>query len=61
MTVAAKLRETLFKAKEYMEKKDAAGDDASKKPGFDMKMEAMLPVIAARSRSKPTPTAATTS
>ena len=45
MTVAAKLRETLFKAKEYMDKKDAAGDDASKKPGFDMKLEAMLPVM----------------
>ena len=45
MTVAAKLRETLFKAREYMEKLDAAGDDASKRPGFDMKYEALLPVL----------------
>lgn len=45
MTVAAKLRETLFKAREYMEKLDAAGDDSSKKPGFDMKYEALLPVL----------------
>ena len=45
MTVAAKLRETLFKAKEYMDKIDAAGDDPSKRPGFDMKLEAMLPVM----------------
>lgn len=45
MTTAAKLREMLFKAKEYMEKLDAAGDDASKKPGFDMKLHALLPVM----------------
>ena len=45
MSVAAKLRETLFKAREYMEKLDAAADDPSKKPGFDMKYEAMLPVM----------------
>ena len=45
MTVAAKLRETLFKAREYMEKLDAAGDDASTRPGFDMKYEALLPVL----------------
>lgn len=45
MTVAAKLRETLFKAKEYMAKLEAAGDDPSKKPGFDMKYEALLPVL----------------
>ena len=45
MTVAAKLRETLFKAREYMEKLDAAEDDPSKKPGFDIKYEALLPVL----------------
>ena len=45
MTTAAKLRETLFKAKEYMDKIDAARDDPSKRPGFDMKLEAMLPVM----------------
>nr|WP_304954797.1 amidohydrolase [uncultured Acetatifactor sp.] len=45
MTTAALLRETLFKAKEYMEKKEAAGDDISKRPAFDMKLEAMIPVM----------------
>lgn len=45
MTTAAKLREMLFKAREYDRKLKAAGDDDSKKPPFDMKMEALLPVI----------------
>lgn len=45
MSTAAKLREMLFKAKEYAAKKEAAGDDASKQPAFDMKLEALLPVI----------------
>ena len=45
MTTAALLREILFKAKEYMEKKEAAGDDISKRPAFDMKLEALLPVM----------------
>lgn len=45
MSTAAKLREALFKAKEYEAKLAAAGDDASKKPPFDMRMEALLPVL----------------
>ncbi len=45
MTTAALLRETLFKAREYMEKKEAAGDDVSKRPAFDIKLEALLPVM----------------
>ncbi len=45
MTTAAKLREMLFKAREYDRKIKAAGDDESKKPSFDMKLEALLPVI----------------
>lgn len=45
MGTAALLRETLFKAKEYMKKLDQAGEDESKKPVFDMKLEAMLPVL----------------
>ena len=45
MTTAALLRETLFKAREYMEKKESAGDDVSKRPAFDMKLEALLPVM----------------
>ncbi|NLB90846.1 MAG: amidohydrolase [Clostridiales bacterium] len=45
MTTAAHLREMLFKAKEYNEKYEAAKEDPSKKPSFDMKLEALLPVI----------------
>ena len=45
MTTAARLREALFRAKEYLEKKEAAGDDLSKRPAFDMKLEALIPVI----------------
>ena len=45
MSTAAKLRETLFRAREYMEKLDAAGDDVSKRPAFDLKLHALLPVL----------------
>ena len=45
MTTAAKLRELLFKASEYMEKKEAAAGDVLRKPAFDMKMEALIPVL----------------
>ncbi len=45
MTTASKLREMLFKAREYGEKKAAAGDDALKRPAFDMKLEALQPVL----------------
>lgn len=45
MSTAAKLRELLFKTQEYDAKLQAAGDDISKKPAFDFKLEAMLPVI----------------
>ena len=40
MATAALLRELLFKARNYMNDKDAG-----KTPAFDMKMEAMLPVM----------------
>ena len=40
MGTAAILRETLFKAKNYMEEKDGG-----KEPKFDMKLEAMLPLM----------------
>jgi len=40
MGTAALLRELLFKTKRYLEDKEAG-----KNPGFDMKLEAMLPVI----------------
>lgn len=45
MGIAASLRETLFAAKDYMAKKEAAGDDASKAPKYDLKMEALIPVL----------------
>ena len=45
MTTAAKLREMLFKAKEYLDKKTFAGDDLSRMPAFDMKLEALIPVM----------------
>ena len=40
MGTAALLRETLFKAKQYMAEKDAG-----KEPKFDMKLESLLPVL----------------
>lgn len=45
MGIAALLRETLSKTKEYADKKDAAKGDITKMPPFDMKLEAMIPVI----------------
>ena len=46
MTTAAKLRDTLAKAREYMEKIDAAEKDPScKKPDFNFKLHALLPVM----------------
>lgn len=45
MGSAALMREALFKAKEYLSKKDLAGDDISKKPAFNMKYEALIPVL----------------
>ena len=45
MTTAAKLREMLYKAKEYNAKIKEAGEDISKKPAFDYKLEALLPVV----------------
>ena len=45
MQTAAYLRETLLKTKEYMAKKAAAENDSGKYPSFDMKLEAMIPVL----------------
>ena len=45
MSTAAVIRNMLFKAKEYLEKKEAAGDDVFKRPAFDFKCEAMIPVL----------------
>ena len=45
MSTAARLREMLFKAREYKAKLDRAGDDPDKRPAFDMKLNALLPVV----------------
>ena len=45
MMTAALLRETLMKAQRYMEEVDAAENDPEAKRPFDMKLEAMLPVM----------------
>lgn len=45
MNIAALLRETLIKTKEYMMKKEAANGDITKMPAYDMKLEAMIPVL----------------
>lgn len=45
MGTAALLRETLDKAIDYMKRVDAAKKDYTKRPPFDAKMEAMLPVV----------------
>lgn len=45
MTTAAIMREALFNARDYMLRKEAAGDDITKQPAFDMKKEALIPVL----------------
>lgn len=45
MSTAAHMREMIFKAKDYLARKEAAGDDVTKMPHFDMKCEAMIPVL----------------
>ncbi len=45
MTTASKLRIMLERTKEYMEKKELAGEDITKRPPYDPKLEALIPVI----------------
>ena len=45
MSTASVIRSMLFEAKEYLEKKEAAGDDIFKRPAFNLKCEAMIPVL----------------
>ena len=45
LTTAAKFREFLYQCREYLEKKEAAGDDTGKKPSYNAKYEAMIPVL----------------
>jgi imidazolonepropionase-like amidohydrolase len=45
MSTAGHLREMMLKTQDYMARKKAAGDDPLKKPAYDMKLEAMIPVM----------------
>ena len=45
MSVAAKLRTMITKTRMYVAKKENAGDDLSKLPAYDEKLEALIPVI----------------
>ena len=46
MATAALIREELFKAREYLEKKEkAARDEEAEEPDFDLKLEALIPVV----------------
>ncbi|RGS79704.1 amidohydrolase [Coprococcus sp. AF21-14LB] len=45
MDIASKLRETLKRARDYMERKEMAGEDISKRPVYDPKLEALIPVL----------------
>lgn len=45
MSTASKLRIMLEKTKEYLAKKEAAGEDVLKMPAYDPKLEALIPVI----------------
>jgi len=45
MSVAAKLRTMFHKTREYIAKKEAAGDDVLKQPAYDEKLEALIPVV----------------
>jgi imidazolonepropionase-like amidohydrolase len=45
MAIAALLRETLYEAKQYMEDLEASVEDPDRKPDFDLKLDALLPVM----------------
>lgn len=45
MTIASRLRVMLERTKEYMARKEAAGEDVLKQPPYDPKLEALIPVI----------------
>jgi len=45
MAIAALLRETLYEAKQYMEDLEESKEDPDKTPDFDLKLEALLPVM----------------
>lgn len=45
MGIASLMRDLLSATKDYMEKKEAAGNDPLKRPSYDRKLEAMIPVL----------------
>ncbi|MBP3729042.1 MAG: amidohydrolase [Lachnospiraceae bacterium] len=45
MSTASVLRGMIFKAKQYLAKKEAAENNPEKEPAFDFKCEAMIPVL----------------
>ncbi|MBT3375670.1 MAG: amidohydrolase [Lentisphaerae bacterium] len=45
MAIASVFREVMLKAQRYRDKLEAAGEDVSKRPDYDMKSEALLPVL----------------
>ncbi len=45
MAIAAEFRNQLSKALEYLDKKEKASGDPSKMPAYDMKLEALVPVV----------------
>lgn len=45
MSNAAKIREMIYTSLEYLNRKEAAGDDITRRPVFDFKKEAMIPVL----------------
>lgn len=45
MAIAALLRETLYEAQQYKEDLDEAKEDPDKRPDFDLKLDALLPVM----------------
>lgn len=45
MTTAYHLRNALYQARDYMLRKEAAGGDVTKQPTYNMKWEALIPVL----------------
>ncbi|MBR4164324.1 MAG: amidohydrolase family protein, partial [Solobacterium sp.] len=45
MSTAARMREMMYATLDYMARKEAAGDDPLRKPAYNMKYEAMIPVM----------------
>lgn len=45
LAIVGEFRKTLFAAKDYLARKEAAGDDFSKMLEYDMKLEALIPVL----------------